>query len=240
MRMISVMAGLLLLVPGMLRAQHMAGHGFADVIRVQATSSVTRAPDQAVLRVAVETFAETAEEAAAENAERTEAVLDALEDAGIPDDRIGTANYSIRPEYEYERGRDGRDRQLVGYRVMNMIQVTINDLDRVGEIIDAVVEAGANRIDGLTFGLSNPEAARREALRNAVAEARADAEAIAAAAGVRLGRVVRITSGGGLVPPPRPATFDRAVVAEAAVTPIEPGELDVTASVTAVYAIEQP
>lgn len=215
-----------------------------QTVTTTAVGRVERAPDRAVLRVAVETFAETAEEAADQNAERTEAVLAALERLGIPEDHIRTTSYQVNPEYDYSPGEPRRpgEQRLVGYRVVNMVQVTIDDIDRVGEIIDAAISAGANRIGGLSFQLRDPAAARQDAIREAVALARADAQAVADALGRRLGPALSVSTTGGAVPPPVPMMRleSRALDAAAAAAPIQPGELEVVAGVTAVFRLDPP
>lgn len=207
-------------------------------VTVQATAVVEREPDRAVLDVAVETFAEDARAAAEENARTTAAVIAALREAGIPEDRIRTIGYNLRPEYEVERDPQRRDRRLAGYRTTNTVQITIDDLDRAGAIIDTAIDAGADRVMGLRFELADPQAARRDALREAVAAARADAEAIATAAGLRLGALLRATTGEVQIIEPRPAMFETAMADRRVTTPIEPGPLRASATVTAVYALE--
>ncbi|MFW6080174.1 MAG: SIMPL domain-containing protein [Gemmatimonadota bacterium] len=208
-------------------------------VAVEATGAVEWEPDQAVVHAAVETFAETADAAARENARITRSVIDALRDAGVADDRIRTLGYGVQPQYDVQRTPDGPDRRIVGYRAINTIEATIVDLERVGAVIDAAIDAGANRIAALRFELSEPEQARREALRRAVATAHADASAIAEAAGLRLGPVMRVTSAD---TERAPAVLARtAMPAEADVaapTPIEPGPIRTTADVTVVYRLE--
>lgn len=233
-----VVLALPLLLPGSLRAQEPDER----TVTVQATGEVEREPEQAVLRVAVETFAESADEAAERNAERVADVLDALDRLGIAEDQRRTVRYDVRPEYERrpDPSRGERDRRIVGYRVVNMLEVTIAEIDRVGDVIDAAIGAGANRIAGLSFGLADPAGVRHAALREAVRNARAEAAAIAEAAGRRLGPLLRASAAGARGGPPvRRLEAAQAMEVDAR-TPVEPGTLTVTATVTAVYALERP
>ena len=210
-------------------------------VTVAAVGRVTREPDRAILHLAVETFASTAAEAAEDNAERMDRLIAALRRFGLGEDKVKTVSYQLVPEYEYPpvEPRRPREQRLVGYRAVNMVQVTIDEIERVGEIIDAAIAAGANRVNGIAFTLRDPDAARQDALRDAVARAHAEAEAIAEALGDRLGPVIALSTTGGL---PQPiarmdmARFESA--AAAAVTPIEPGTVDVEVRVTAIYRLE--
>lgn len=209
----------------------------ARTVTVSATGIVEREPEQAVVTVAVETFAPTASEAAAQNAEQMEALVQALERQGISQDLIRTVGYSIHPEYDREARPEPGEPRIVGYRAINRVRITVDPLARTGAVVDSAIEAGANRVEGLAFQLRDPEAARLDALREAVTKARTEAQALAAAAAQRLGPLVALSTGAG---PPRPlarSSFDTAELAAAAVTPVEPGTMEISATVTAVYAL---
>lgn len=230
----------LLLLPGALHAQEIAQ---PNTISVSAMASVQRQPDQAVVQLAVESFAQTAPEATAENSRKMEAVIRALRRLGLREDQIRTLGFSIDPEYDYSSGaprRPGEDR-VIGYRTRNMVQVTTNDVAQTGEIIDVAIKAGANRVTNLNFQLRDPEAARQEALRLAVDKARAEAETVAAALGRRLGPALAASTTGAF-PPPRPMEM-RAMAAMAPDVampppPISPGLLEVNAQVSVIYSLE--
>ena len=209
-------------------------------LAVDATAEVERQPDQATLSLAVETEGESAAMAANRNAERMEAVVVAIRGAGIPRDRIRTLGYQLHPVYARTTQQQPEPR-ITGYRAVNTVQVEIDSIPRVGALIDASIGAGANRVTGLAFGLRDFEGARRDALRQAVEMARAEAELIAQAAGERLGPPLSIHSGGYMRPPPQPMPmYDRAAAVEAmpAPTPVEGGTLTVTATVSIVYRLE--
>lgn len=205
-------------------------------IRVTGTGEARAQPDQAIADFGVETQAVTAQAAAAENAQRMERVIAALVRAGVPRDRIETRDYNVFPDYDPQPRPDAAEPRVRGYRVMNTVMVTMDDITRVGAVIDAALAAGANRVNGVRFGLRDPQAFRQRAIDDAVRRARADAEALAAALGVTLGQVREAyTADVGM---PQPVMMQRMEMADAAAsTPISPGEQTVRATVIIVYAI---
>lgn len=209
-------------------------------ITVTGTGVVDREPDQAVVMLAVENSAPTADAAAQANAEAMERVIAALRQLGLERDRIRTVSYQLHPEYARDEPRPGQyEPRVVGYRAVNMVQVTLDDITRVGEVIDAAISAGANRVTGLHFQLRDPERARVDALALAVRNARVEAQALAAALGETPGPVLSVSTTG-MVPPPIPFVMDRmgrAEMAAAVPTPIEPGTLRVEVTVTIVYGL---
>ncbi|MFO7260615.1 MAG: SIMPL domain-containing protein [bacterium] len=212
-------------------------------ITVTGTGVVEREPDQAVIMLAVENRAETAEAAARANAETMDRVIAAVRRLGIERDRIRTASYQLHPEYARDEPRPGQtsEPRVVGYRAMNMVRVTVDDIARVGEVIDAALGAGANRVTGLSFQLRDPERARLDALALAVQNARAEAQALASALGETLGPALDVSTTGRL-PQPVPYLADAVLARTAefatAPTPIEPGTLRVEATVTIVYRLQ--
>jgi uncharacterized protein YggE len=182
--------------------------------------------------VATESRARTAAEARQRGAEDMSAVQNALRGAGVPADAIRTTSYSLTPEMEWNDGRG----IVRGYLARNQIEVRVDNLDRLGQIIDA---ANSRRETGLVihgprYGLKDEQAAETEALKLAVQAAMARAEAMAAGARRSLGSIVRIEEQArGLMPPEplvmRAAMSDRASEAP---TPITPGEIEVRAQVT--------
>lgn len=204
-------------------------------VTVSATASVQRRPDQAAVMVAVETHAQTAQAAVQQNAAHMNALMATLRKQGIPAEHIRTVGYDLSPEYEQRTGPSTGAPKIIGYRAQNTVQVVVDGVDKVGPLLDAVVASGANRIAGINFQLSDPLAARADALKAAVAQARREAEAVATAAGQRLGDVLDLSTGAE-APGPRPMFAARAEAM--APTPISPGQLEVSATVTAVYALE--
>lgn len=204
------------------------------------TSAVGEArytPDRANVQVAVQTRALTAAAAAAENARRQRAVFDTLRALGIPAEKLSTTGYSVQPEYRYER--DGGTPQVTGYVVQNMVRAEVA-VDQAGRVIDAALAKGANVVAGLEFFSSSMAQSRREALTAAVGQARADAEAMARAAGGSLGGLLELSS---VEEPqgPRPMYSMRAEAATAQpATPITAGEETVRATVVARWAFVGP
>ena len=187
-------------------------------------------PDRAMLTVAVESQAPSAAKAGSDNAARQTKVIDALKAVGIAAAQIRTSGYNVFPEYAQG---DGRAPRITGYRAHNSVQVEVRDIASVGKVIDAALAAGANNIGSVNLFASNTDAARKEALQKAVAKARIEAEAVAAAAGGSLGALLELSIepyGGGPQPLMRQSMANMAM---ADATPVETGELTVNAMVRA-------
>lgn len=207
-------------------------------VEVSGTARVEVSPDRARASFAVETRAEAAGDAAGDNAELMDSVMDALRAADLPGLEIETYGYTLRPEYRFTQEDGTRVRTIDGYTALNNIRVTVSDVDAVGRVVDAAIGAGANRVSGLSFEASDTEDARREALTRAVETARAEAATIAAALGRELGPPLEVR-GGAQQPQPREAAMMRTAMAQARErdTPIEAGEQTVSASVTIKFAL---
>lgn len=189
-------------------------------------------PDRASVMVNVQTRASTASAAAADNAQRTKAVLDALTKLGLSRDQLGTEGYTVYPEMRYDK--DGAAPRVVAYVVTNSIRAETKRPEQAGAIVDAALSAGANMINSLSFYASSIDEARRMAISSAVASARADAEAMARAAGGTLGDLLELSTNGPTVPP-RPM-YDMAARAQSMKmepTPINPGQQTVTVYINA-------
>jgi len=194
-------------------------------------------PDQAQVSAGVQTLAPTVVEASRQNQQVVERIMQALDEQGIPEENVQTANYSIWPERR--RGPDGGDEpQITGFHVSNIVNVTIDDIDKVGEVLAAVTNAGANSINGISFGVKDTEALEREARAAAMQDARERAADLAGLAGVELGEVMTIsTSASGIQPASGGQAYLR-VSAEAAPAPgISPGEHSVAVTVHVTFAI---
>lgn len=203
---------------------------------VQATGEavIQTKPDQAKLNIGVVTQAPTAQAAAAQNATQLQATLDKLHATLGTAGEIRTSGYSLNPNYQYPR--DGGQPTINGYTANNTVEVTTSDLAGLGKLIDVVVAGGANRIQGVQFTVKNEAPARAQALGEAVREARGNAEAMAAAMGMHLGRVLLLEQGNpGVI---RPVVRQFAAAATAAPTPIEPGTVEVRATVTLTIALQ--
>ncbi len=140
-----VVAAMLIAAP--LAAQEAAGT--PRTVTVNATGHVERAPDRVVLAFAAETTGKTAVEASQANARTMHQLLDALGNAGVPKDRIHTQRLSLQPQYAQPKPGERSEPQIIGYRAQNQVQVTLDQVDRAGAIVDAAVGAGANRVSGI-------------------------------------------------------------------------------------------
>jgi len=229
----------------MLAAILVAGSAAAEVavserrsISVSGQGEASAAPDIATVNAGVQALAPTAIEAAKQNEALVSQVMAALKKQRIADKDIRTADYSIFSE----RRRDPRDNgetTITGYRVSNSVQVTVRDLDTLGDVLGAVTNAGANAVNGIEFGIDDGTALEARARAAAMADARSQAEALAKLAGVELGDVLQISlsSGGGY---PRPVAMARMAMADAAPAPapsVSAGELNVSVNVQVIYAI---
>ena len=206
-------------------------------IEVSGTGSATVSPDLARAAFAVETQAKTAAGAAQANADAMDAVLKALRAAGIAGLKLESFGYSLQPDYTYPTQGSDQTREISGYTARNNVRATVPDVNAVGKVIDTAVKAGANRVASLSFEASNTEAARRQALDQAVKAARAEAEAIASALGRTLGPALEV-HGGADTPGPRPMQYEAMKLrASGADTPIESADQTVTANVTIRFAL---
>ncbi|HEX6059781.1 MAG TPA: SIMPL domain-containing protein [Gemmatimonadaceae bacterium] len=218
--------------PGAPGAVSVAPAPVAPQIATSAVGESRVTPDRALIDIGVQTRAATAEQAGAENARRVQAVLAALRALGLGADQLSTVNYNVYPETRFEQG--DREPRIVGYNVVNSVRAELRRQEQVGPAIDAALKAGANVINSLSFYASDPAPARRLALQQAVEKARGDAQALAQAAGGRLGRLLELSTSEGMRPPqPMYRLEARGMAADAASTPIEPGQQTVTVTVFA-------
>lgn len=199
-------------------------------ISVTGTGTVEAAPDMATLMIGVTTQAASAAEALAANTTATDAVIARLTASGIEARDMQTSNLSINPNWT---GYDSSTPTISGYVASNMLTIRVRKLDTTGTVLDAAVTDGANTLNGLTFGMANPEPAYNEARKEAVTDARAKAELLAEAAGVKLGAVLSISDQGAMTDP---APMFREAVAGAPV-PVVGGELGLIANVSVTFAI---
>lgn len=210
-----------------------------DIV-TSATGEARVTPDRAQIFIGVQTRAATAAQAGTDNARKTRAVIDAVKARNIPAEQIATSDYNLYPEYDHREQREGpQTPRVLGYVATNTVRVEVRRLDQVGTIIDAALAAGANMVNSIQFFASNVDVARRAALAEAVGRARADAEALAKAAGGSLGSLLELST---QASPIRPFVgADRAMRLEAAAvaqTPIEPGQQTLTVWVSGRWVFE--
>jgi uncharacterized protein len=203
-------------------------------LQANGTGEVMVTPDIAVVTIGVtEQAAEASAALAANSAALTKAIA-AIRAAGIADKDIATAGFSIDPVYEQTDSQPSdRPPQIVGYQVQNQVRVTVREIAKSGGLLDAVVAAGANQVNGIAFDLSDRKGPADDAIRAAIADARAKAELMADAAGLRLVRILSINAGenGGRGPI---MAFD---MAKSAPVPVMPGQQSVSANTQIVWEV---
>jgi uncharacterized protein YggE len=201
-------------------------------IVVPGTGRVSVIPDVADVRLGVSVARPKVDAARAEAARAMDAILAAVDAAGVARRDVRTTQLSIQPRYDY---RDGRPPILTGYELANVVEVTVRDLARLGDVVDASLAAGATSMDGLAFRIAEPASAEREARELAMADARARAEVLAAAGGLQIAGVSDIVEGGGVRPPVPYPKAERMMLAADATTPVEAGAQEIVVSVTVTY-----
>lgn len=210
------------------------GKGKAPIINVQGEGRASVAPDLATVSLGVTTQAPTAAQAMADNAARQTAVIEALRAQGIAPADLQTQGLSLSPMQDFSR--QGQPPVITGYQAQNIVTARVRDLARLGPLLDTMVTAGATDVQGISFSREDAAATEDRARTEAVAEARRRAEVIAGAAGMELGPLVSLTDTS-MSEGPRPmAMMARAADAEAS-TPVETGELTLTAQVTGVWSL---
>lgn len=206
----------------------------AGLITVTGEGAVAGVPDLAVLSLGVTTNDASAAAAMAANTAALTAVLARLTAAGVEPRDLQTSNLSLNPNWT---GYDaGAQPTIAGYTATNQLTVRIRDIASLGTVLDAAIADGANTLNGLSFGLSDPKPATDKARNAAVADARARAELLVTAAGATLGRIVSISEGGTNV---QPGPMFKSAQMDAAAVPVAGGEVSSTASVTLVFEIVQ-
>jgi uncharacterized protein YggE len=205
-------------------------------ITVVGTGKASASPDMAQVQVGVVTDAPTAVKALKDNNEAMSRLFSTLEARGIAKKDVQTSNFSVVPQYK--RGPHGEQLpEVVGYRVSNQVAVKVRKLDSLGQVLDEVVQQGANAVQGVSFAVAEPTPLLDEARRKAVADARRKAELYAKEAGVQVGTVLLIQEATPRVPTPLAMDFARGA---AGGVPIAEGEQEFGASVTVTYAIGSP
>lgn len=203
-------------------------------IRTTGEAIVTAAPDRARIDIGVVSQASESQAAVTQNAQKVEATLARLRSLLGANADIKTISYTLNPNYRYPQG--GGEPTITGYTATNIIRVTLDDLTMVGKAIDTATQAGANRIQQLQFTVKDEKPLLERALREAAVGARQKASALAGALSLKIGRVLTVAESSPVVLPVRDVAFARA---ESASTPIEPGTIEVRASVTLTVEIIQ-
>ena len=201
-------------------------------IVVGGTGRVAVEPDLADLRLGVAVSRPTVHAARTEASRLMDAILASVDGVGVGRKDVRTALLSVQPRYDY---RESRAPALTGYELSNVVEVTVRDLRKLGDVVDGTLAAGATSMDGLSFRVADPAPAEAEARRRAMAEARARADVLAEAAGLAIEGVVDIVEGvPGRSPIPYPKAERMALAADVS-TPVEGGSLEVAVTVTVTY-----
>jgi len=198
-------------------------------------------PDQAVIQVGVRAEEVSAKAAQQEVNKTVQKVLDGLSALAIEPDEIQTSQLSLQAVYADSRNRrEAGEPRIIAYRASYTLSIKTKDLGQISTVIDSALEAGANQLSGVRFGLEDRQSTRKSALKKAVADAREKAVVIAEAAGTRLGSILTIVEAGAVV---RPVVMGRSAVMAAEVsgspTVVMPGQVTVSGQVTIRYQISE-
>jgi uncharacterized protein YggE len=215
----------------------------ATLLSLSAEGKVTRAPDLAVFSAGVVSQGKSASQALAANAANMTRVIAALKTAGIAERDIQTSNLSLNPVYQQQRTLpdgtiDPPQPRIIGYQAQNTVSVRQRNLTDYGKVIDTLVTAGANQVNGPSFEVENSDPALDEARVAAMKKARARADLYARAAGLRVGRIISISESGGWSPPPPQAVMYRMAAMDAAPTsPVQAGEMQLAITVSVQFEL---
>ena len=209
-------------------------------ISVSGTGNVDAKPDIARLSLAVQRRNASMKVARDETVRVSRAFLDLCRKLGIKESKIRTSGLTIQPEYRW----DPKDNQQIflGYFVQRQLEVELDDLDKLGEVIEGAIDAGVNEVSPPQLDSSRRKELSRDALAAATADARANAERIAASLGVKVGAVRTITASGAMPPPPMPmkAMRAQAMMADGAAESYTPGEIGFESRVDATFDLVVP
>lgn len=216
----------------------------STLLSISADARSSRKPDLAVFTAGVTSQGKTAAAALSANSADMNRVIAALKGAGIADKDIQTSNLNLNPLYAQPvigpNGQiESQEPRIIGYQVSNQVTVRQRNLAQFGKVLDTLVSAGANQINGPSFELDDADSAMDEARTAAMAKARKRAELYAKAAGLKVKRIVAISEGGGYNQP-MPVIYGKSVMTmDAAPTPVAPGEVGLNANVSVQFELAQ-
>lgn len=209
------------------------------LLDVSASAQSDHAPDLVTISAGVTTQEPTAQAAIAANARAMTRVFETLKQRGVAARDMQTSGLSLEPRYNYDAQNRGEPPRLVGYQASNMLNLRLRKVEAAGAALDALVAAGVNQINGPVFGLEDADAALDAARRDAVKKVYARAALYAAAAGLKVKRLVHMSEGGGVQQQPLPMAFKTArAMADIAPTPVAPGEIAARIDVQATFELE--
>jgi uncharacterized protein YggE len=207
----------------------------ATTLNLSASGESKVTPDLATITLGVQTDGATAAGAMSANAVQMNKVIAALKKAGIAERDIQTSTLNVNPQYVYVENKPPR---LNGYQASNQVTIQVRDLAKLGQTVDASVNAGATNVGGISFGLQDPQAAEDAARLDAVKALQAKADLYAGATGYRIVRLVSLGEGGGYTPAPPMPMYAMAKMERAAdSSPVSAGELKVRVDVSATYEL---
>lgn len=214
-----------------------------NTVSVRGAGEIETAPDMATLSVGVSAQGATSQEARTKNTEAITATTEALKALGILEEDIQTSNMSLYPQYDYS----GNSNRIIGYEMSTSLTITVWDLAKAGEAIDAAIDSGSNTLERVSFSVSNEEELYRQALAVAMEDAKRSADALSVAGGKSTGSVVSIAEysiGSGIRSAANPDTgggneYGRsaAMAENAKQTALSPGTTTISAQVEVVYAL---
>jgi len=202
-------------------------------VSVSGAGEATVKPDVAILRLGVQTEAEDASAALSQNSARMQALVDVLKEAGVADKDIQTQTVRLQPRYE--RREEAGEPQVIGYTATNIAEVRASEIEMLGALLDAAVEAGGNRIERIRFEAEDADAFLDEAREAAWHDARHKAQQLAELSGSELGDVLTISES---AHPPRPVVQSFEVEAAAASAPIEPGVQTIEVNIQVTWLLQ--
>ena len=221
-----------------------AMHSLPPTLTVNGDAEAPAKPDLAIVRIGAEVQAEKAQQAQDQVNQIMTRATEAVRGQGVAENDVQTSGLNLWPIYGTRRPRpvqqpQDEEQRLVGYRASNVLEIRVQEVAKVGPIIDAAINAGANRLESVSFALKDDIEPRKKALASAAKEARAKADALAEAMGVTIEGVEEIAEGGVQIYPPRPMRRMAGYAAAEAMadTPVQPGEVRVHASVTVTYRL---
>ncbi|TSC95446.1 MAG: hypothetical protein Athens101410_505 [Parcubacteria group bacterium Athens1014_10] len=208
----------------------------AHILTVSAEGKVRMVPDLAIIQAGVETIKPTASESQKENAQKMNAVINVIKNKGVEKEDIQTTNYNLQALYDWtEKGR-----VFKGYQTTQNVTVRIKELDKIGEILEAVNTAGANQIGGIQFTFDDPENFKKQASQQAITRAKERADVLAQSAGIKLGKLISLSEYSYEAIPSAYYALDKEGMGGGAETTpnIEAGESEITAQVTLIFEIK--
>lgn len=207
-------------------------------VTAQGTGSVSAIPDQALMSFGVSASDKDAKAALDKVSAQADKVIAALKAAGVAEKDIQTANVSVFPQYGNQLPGSSAQAPIIGYQASLSVTAKVRDLGSLSKVIGAASAAHVDNINGPTFSIAEDSVYRQAAITKAVADARVTATSMAKAAGKSLGEVLSITSNAGATPVPRVLTEVAPQTGSATSVPVQPGQLDVNADVTVVFALK--